>query len=234
MNPPGRAAFRDLLLLSFIAGSADAAGFLGLGQVFTSNMTGNVVLLGIAVGQGHFHDAIHTGYVVLVFMTGTLAGAWMSHRVKERTWSFLAVKVISVEAGLLGVFAVLWYLFSGTERMGHPYYLVTLLALAMGLQAAAMNRLGIPGVGTTAITGTLTNLAGGVIRKLGRPPGHSGTKPDRPVRVGFKALVVCAYCGGAILNGALMPHHREWVGLIPALLLLFIVVHRGLAHRRAG
>ena len=39
---------RDLLLLAltWAAGNIDAIGYLGLGRVFTANMTGNTVLLG--------------------------------------------------------------------------------------------------------------------------------------------------------------------------------------------
>src|SRR5213078_4299680 len=35
--------------LTFVTGVIDAVSFLGLGHVFTANMTGNVVLLGFAV-----------------------------------------------------------------------------------------------------------------------------------------------------------------------------------------
>ena len=53
-------ARRDLLLLglTWSAGFLDAISFLGLGNVFTANMTGNTILLGIALGrdnlQGRF------------------------------------------------------------------------------------------------------------------------------------------------------------------------------------
>src|SRR2546423_10298345 len=45
---------RALLVLTFTTGLVDAASYLGLGRVFTANMTGNVVLLGfgIAGSQG--------------------------------------------------------------------------------------------------------------------------------------------------------------------------------------
>ena len=45
------AARRDLLLLglTWAAGFVDAVSYLGLGNVFTANMTGNTMLLGIAL-----------------------------------------------------------------------------------------------------------------------------------------------------------------------------------------
>ena len=41
--------FRPLLLLTATTGLVDAVAFLGLGHVFTANMTGNIVFLGFAV-----------------------------------------------------------------------------------------------------------------------------------------------------------------------------------------
>src|SRR5258706_6103576 len=35
-----------LLILTFVTGLVDAVSFLGLGHVFTANMTGNIVFLG--------------------------------------------------------------------------------------------------------------------------------------------------------------------------------------------
>src|SRR5260370_5095621 len=40
----------SLMLLTFVTGLVDAASVLGLGRVFTANMTGNVVFLGLALG----------------------------------------------------------------------------------------------------------------------------------------------------------------------------------------
>jgi len=41
-----------VLVLTWAASGVDAISYLGLGHVFTANMTGNAVLLGLAVGQG--------------------------------------------------------------------------------------------------------------------------------------------------------------------------------------
>src|SRR3989454_10880597 len=42
-----------VLMLTWAAGSVDAISYLALDHVFTANMTGNTVLLGLAIGQGH-------------------------------------------------------------------------------------------------------------------------------------------------------------------------------------
>ena len=50
-----------LLTLTGVTGVIDAVSFLGLGRVFTANMTGNVVLLGFAVAgaPGHHQGGQH-------------------------------------------------------------------------------------------------------------------------------------------------------------------------------
>ena len=50
-----------LALLACAAGAVDALSFLRLGDVFTANMTGNTVLLGIAVGERQGARALQIG-----------------------------------------------------------------------------------------------------------------------------------------------------------------------------
>jgi uncharacterized membrane protein YoaK (UPF0700 family) len=48
-----------LLLLVGLAGYFDAISYLGLGHVFTANMTGNIVLLALNIGQGNQSAVLH-------------------------------------------------------------------------------------------------------------------------------------------------------------------------------
>ena len=43
---------RTLLALTFTTGLVDGVSYLGLGHVFTANMTGNIVLLGFGIAGG--------------------------------------------------------------------------------------------------------------------------------------------------------------------------------------
>ncbi len=46
---PGRCLLATMIVLTMVSGLVDAVSYLGLGHVFTANVTGNVVLLGFAV-----------------------------------------------------------------------------------------------------------------------------------------------------------------------------------------
>ena len=59
-----------VLLLAWAAGSVDAIGFLGLGHVFTANMTGNTVLLGLSLGEGRSLAALANVTALSGFILG--------------------------------------------------------------------------------------------------------------------------------------------------------------------
>lgn len=214
-----RREVRDLLLLSFAAGSADAAGYMGLGRVFTSNMTGNLVLLGIDLGQNRMGEAAHSLYVLAVFLAGVAVGTWMVRRMDRKDVSGILLRITSLEAVLLLVFAVLWALRHATTP-DKSYGLVSFLAMAMGLQSAAFHRLKIPGVATTAITSTMTALVAGAVGNL---PGMSpaAEKPSTS-RFTFQGMFLALYLIGAVVSGIEMIHAPRTMGFFPAALVLFV------------
>jgi uncharacterized membrane protein YoaK (UPF0700 family) len=48
----------------------DAASYLALGRVFTANMTGNAVLLGVALARSSGTDATRSGAALGGFVSG--------------------------------------------------------------------------------------------------------------------------------------------------------------------
>lgn len=59
-----------LLALSLAAGVVDAVSYVGLGKVFTANMTGNTVLLGVALARGTGGDAARAAAALGGFCAG--------------------------------------------------------------------------------------------------------------------------------------------------------------------
>ena len=72
---------RDAMLtsLSLAAGCVDAVGYLGLGQVFVANMTGNTVLLGLAIGQVGGRGVLHAGTALAGFVLGSVSDSVVRH-----------------------------------------------------------------------------------------------------------------------------------------------------------
>jgi uncharacterized membrane protein YoaK (UPF0700 family) len=217
MKETWRLAGPDLLLLSFAAGSADAAGFISFDRVFTCNMTGNVVLFGISIGQGNWGQALRFLYVLLMFVLGTALGMRMSRHLDEKSWPVIAARVIGIETGLLVAFAISWALIPATARENFSYALLALLTPAMGLQTAALYRFKAPGVQTTALTSTITTF---VKNALGDPP--AGASPEDKRGPAFTALVIVLYTLGALTASVFIYHLPRVVGCIPAAFVLCV------------
>ena len=70
---------RALLTLTFTTGLVDGVSYLGLGHVFTANMTGNVVLLGFGIAGGYGLPVLAPIVSLVAFLVGSgSAACWPS------------------------------------------------------------------------------------------------------------------------------------------------------------
>jgi uncharacterized membrane protein YoaK (UPF0700 family) len=207
-------SIRDSLvvLLTLTTGAVDAASFLALGNVFSSVITGNLVLLGAAAGTGRPELAVHSGVALAGYVAGVMAGAPLAGRQHDATgtWPPSVTVTLAVELVILVAFSVGWELAGTHPAGGGQLALVAVLAVAMGLQAAAVRRLGQ--MSTTYLTSTLTALVAGLV---------TGSKPDGMARnLGVLAtLIIGAIAASMILEGA-----RAWLPLVILLPLGLVIV----------
>ncbi len=165
------------MALAWTAGCVDGLSYLRLGRVFTANMTGNTVLLGLAIAQGHGADAARSGAAFGGFAVGVVLAAALRHRPRG----------LAVEAVLLAAVPVVGI---ATGRMP----LVALSAAAMGLQTGTMRPHTPAGVNVTYITGTTTSaVARWTHRTLGRGDGD----PRLPTGI-WVAYFAGGLCGGLL------------------------------------
>jgi uncharacterized membrane protein YoaK (UPF0700 family) len=233
-----------LLILTWAAGSVDAISYLGLGHVFTAMMTGNTVLLGLALAQGEIFAALRSIVALIGFGAGAAAGAMIVERDDEESrWPRTVTKALVLEAVFLAAFALTWG-FGGSARGAAAVHLsIVLLSLAMGIQAAAVRRLGVPGIATTYITGTMTSLMVdlvGWMRSAGasqRPASEgniidesSGIQWER--RVGLLAGVMFVYGFGAFSGAVLQTHSPLLAAMSPLAGVAIVVVNASIRYRR--
>lgn len=155
---PGRPASPTALMLAltFSTGVIDAVGYLGLDRVFTGNMTGNVVILAMALTGA---DGLPVLGPVLALL-GFAAGAALGGRALRRAptgWSGATTGILAgVGVGLAAVTALL-----AAPGLDEPRRLLvtTLLGAAMGVQAAAARQIAVKDVTTVVVTSTITALA---------------------------------------------------------------------------
>ena len=164
-----------LLALAFAAGSVDALSYLGLGRVFTANMTGNTVLLGVAVAAGHSSDAFHALTALGGFCLGGAIGIAMIGA-RPAPWHRLTLPVFGLEAAALAALLAIWESDgSGSLR----YLLIALSGVAMGAQSAATRASTVPGVNTTYMTSTLMNFVARIVQRSpsARTPAEASRLP---------------------------------------------------------
>ncbi len=202
--------FAGLFLLTATTGMVDATSFLGLGQVFTANMTGNVLLLGFAAASSSARAAglsVGGSFISLAaFTVGAFGGSWVTGRrgTAIRIGRALAVEWVVLAAAVVVV---------GIEPhpMGDVRSIpVALLALSMGVQNALVRRMGIPDANTTVLTTALGGLAADAVEVGGRP-----------VRAGRRtATIVLIFLGAGV--GALAVHYGLIWSTAGALALLTV------------
>jgi uncharacterized membrane protein YoaK (UPF0700 family) len=121
-----------LLLLSLAAASLDAISYLGLGRVFTAMMTGNTVLLGLALAQGEVLAAVRSILALIGFAIGVFVGAIIVERESEPAeWPAAVTAALAFETMILMIVAASFTLF-GNTREGMVYSLIILSAFARG------------------------------------------------------------------------------------------------------
>ena len=83
-----------LAALTVVSGFVDAVSFLGLGHVFTANMTGNVVLIGFAAAGAPGFSMAASLSALGAFLAGAVAGGRLAQRVRPVRNLLLVAMVI--------------------------------------------------------------------------------------------------------------------------------------------
>jgi len=146
----------DLTLAAFLVGLAgfvDAVGFLILGGVFVSFMSGNSTQFAIRTGQELWSGAAPAGAMVAMFVAGVVGGR-LSANASGR-WRRPAI--LTLEAGLLGVAA-----FAPAPALAAG----ALMSFAMGAQNGILHAAGRTVTSLTYVTGSLVKFGEGLADAL--------------------------------------------------------------------
>jgi uncharacterized membrane protein YoaK (UPF0700 family) len=216
-----------LSLLTLVTGLVDAACYLGLGRVFTANMTGNVVLLAFGATGAQGLPVLAPTVSLVVFLVGATGGGRLASSLVgpagaevpaplRRRWVTVA---LLGELGLVAVAAVVALGLPVGGGGARRYVVIALLAAALGLQNATVRRLAIADVTTTVLTLTLTGLAADSWLAGGRSP-----------RAGRRVAAVGLMAAGALVGALLL---RVDVAL-PVLAAAVLVALAAVGLRLAG
>jgi uncharacterized membrane protein YoaK (UPF0700 family) len=188
--------------------------FLGLGQIFTANMTGNTVFLALAVGQRDPLLAVRSVVALGGFCVGAIvAGRIFGEAKAPQPWAPRVTRVLMAETVLLGAFNLGWVLCSGRPSGDGLYLLIGSSSVAMGLQSAVGRHLAVPGLTTTVVTTALTGLMAETAAL-----GISGTNQKR------WAWAMVALFSGAAIGAALLFTVRDSPPFLTTAILVLVCV----------
>ncbi len=179
--PAKSASPADLFLLTAFAGAMDALSYLSSG-VFTANMTGNTVVLGLAIA-GHDRSRLLPSCVSLTaFACGAALAAVAFIRRGNAQEQSRDLKIgTAVEFPFALSFAILRSMAPEPLPPWLSLALIATAACALGIQSVAVRRMKISGVVTTFITGTITtaivSVAGKEKPKIEREESHRNSPP---------------------------------------------------------
>jgi uncharacterized membrane protein YoaK (UPF0700 family) len=205
------------IALTFASGATDVASFTRLGDVFTSVMTGNIVLLGLAVARGSLTLASHTAVSIAGYIAGVAASTWIAHSFRaagdEKAdgdqgrasglpshvgWALLA------EVILLAGFTAGWEISGASPAGWTQFCLLAVAAAAMGVQSSTVKYMGLSEVSTTYLTGTLTGLVSSLVSPGERTP------------YGLRRFgVLIGLAAGAGLSGLLIATAADGAAVLP-------------------
>jgi uncharacterized membrane protein YoaK (UPF0700 family) len=216
--PADRLNLALMLLLTFGTGIVDAVGYLGLDRVFTGNMTGNVVILGMALVGADGLPVVGP----LLALVGFMGGAAVGGRVLKRAlpgWTTTTTLLFGlVGLTMLALAGVL--LVEQDPPRAVALTVTTVLGGVMGVQAATARFLAVKDVTTVVVTSTLTGLAADSVLGSGKGGGS-----------GRRAAAVVLILAGAGAGAALLTWHVA-AGLMLAAVVVLTATLIGAAHER--
>jgi uncharacterized membrane protein YoaK (UPF0700 family) len=203
---PAAVAWRSTATIALAAtsGATDAISYLALGHVFTSAMTGNLVLMGISLGHRQGARAARVLIALLSFIVGCVIGTRVagSARADDGVWPRTVSRGLAVEAAVLLCFATEWWRVGGHPPVAAQIALLGTGAVALGIQSATVNRFGLAGLNTTFFSGALMRSVTELVTKR----RWSAVRPHLQ-------LVLGLVCGGS-LTAVVVWHARDMAPLM--------------------
>ncbi|MGL9729677.1 YoaK family protein [Enterococcus sp. DIV0756] len=180
------------MALAATAGGLDAYTYLVHGEVFAGLQTGNFILLGVHLGQGHWRALIHYLIPILAFALGALLARYLQTKIhkNQQLW------FLTFEISLL--------LIVGIFSPQLPNLVVNaLLSIAAATQLQEFQRLKGKPFTSLMMTGNLRNLSTNFFEGF--------LQHDAAKRIAFRdtLIILSSFVLGALLNGFLVTYFNQ-------------------------
>lgn len=189
--------FRLMLMmaLTLVTGVVDAVGYLGLDHVFTGNMTGNVVILAMALAGAANLPTLGPLVALGAFLLGA-AVAGFTLQSSPKGWNRRVTLLLTAGCIALTGTAAISLIVEDVGRPSIRVIVAAVIAMHMGSQALIARHLGVRDMTTVVITSTMTSLA-----------GESLVSKQRPRLLNRRLGAVLAMFAGAAIGVLLLHIH---------------------------
>jgi uncharacterized membrane protein YoaK (UPF0700 family) len=219
---PDPAPLWSAMLFAATGGLLDAVIYLNHGGVFATAMTGNLILLGIALVSQRGAVALHHCIPIAAYFVGVAISRWARARIVNASIAALAAEMLCL-------------LFAGFMPPQFPDMLfVGTIAFAAALQVATFRRVGPFFYSSTFVTGDLLDLSEATCDTL------LVRSPEKRRSAALKArdlgLICLAFLGGAVAGAGAAPqlHNRSFWLPEPLLAIILGAMVSRLNRNRPG
>ncbi|MTV83165.1 YoaK family protein [Secundilactobacillus folii] len=203
-------------LLAAAAGGLDAYTYLQHGEVFAGLQTGNLILLGASIGQGHYGRMAQYVTSILMFLVGAMIARWI-----QKHWPIRMLPAVS-RSGFIIVYEIVLLLIAGAFSSHWPNMLITgILSLVAAAQLQEFRQLNGGPFTSLMMTGNVRTLAESIYDGL---LAHDKTAVPKGLTTG---TVILSFVAGAGVT-ALLTHY--WHGQTIWLSAVILAVTLGVSH----
>ncbi|ANW63517.1 DUF1275 family protein [Mycolicibacterium murale] len=187
------------IALTFVTGVVDAVGFLALDRVFTGNMTGNIVILGMGVAGADDLPVLGPAIALAAFT----AAAWVAglalrkpRAARGTGWHHTVTVLLTLGAVTLTALTVVAAVLGDDSAPVVEIVMAAVTAAVMGSQAVVARAVGVADMTTVVVTSTLASLA-----------GETWTKGGRGVLLNRRLGAIVMIFAGALVGALLLKVH---------------------------
>lgn len=199
------------------AGFVDAHIYLHVAHVFVANMSGNLVLLGMATGAHEWKAGAHQAAALAAFIGGSFVASRFHSR-RRREGRALRPDLLLAADALMLLAVAGWVLLLNHDHAGERlivYPAVIVAAFAMGMQNSVILRVGATAVSTTYATGSVTRFGSEIAFAFGDASAADSERSREALPI--LAALIAAYVIGAAV-AASVGSSAGWL-LLPAVVL---------------
>ncbi len=190
--------------LAFVAGFSDGQSFIRR-HLFGANMTGNTVLLGIALTQHDLARAAETLAPIVAFCAGC-AVAFLILRAGRPPAVPLVLEALTL---------------AGAAFLSGPWQLEA-IAFAMGIQSSSVMKFGAVSANTSFVTGDYNGLISALVGWLARDDAGG-----QRTTVAVLAALIAAYGLAAACAALTAPIPHALLVVVPIVLIIAYFARRG-------